>query len=58
MVEKSVNRAKVEAQLLEHMGKSVAAQQALAAAADIQRRLDQVATDATTKGFTLVLLPE
>ena len=55
--EQALVMAKVEAQLLEHMNKNVVAQQALAAAEDIQRRLDQVVMDAG-KGLTLVLLPE
>ena len=49
---------RVEAQLLEQMSKSVAAQQALVAAEEIQRRLDEYALSAGGQGLTLVLMPE
>ena len=49
--------AKVEAQLIAYEGKSVAAQQALAAAEEIQRKLDEAAM-ADGRGLTLVLMPD
>ena len=50
---------RIERQLVEQMQRSVAAQQALAAAEEIQRRLDLAAAQAGGGGpLTIVLMPE